>query len=117
MDLLLYNKRCEELKRKQNKARELDNSETSSKTANVIKSGLNTEKFNLPLAHSPEYIWLRKSREKRSGSLSSLPDTYSMSQSLSSDEDSSASATDSASRGEKQQAWVKSVCQGKSSKC
>ena len=125
LDLVLHNKRCEEQKRKKNKVKRKESSEMTA-TASPIKTlgnktdlsklSINLQQAKFPLPSSPEYIWLRKSREKkRSGSLSSLPETRSLSQSISSDEESISSATDSASRVERQNAWLRSVKQGRSS--
>ena len=121
LDLVLHNKRCEEQKRKKNKAKRKESIESPNKTTenktDLSNVSINSQKTILPLSPSPEYIWLRKSREKkRSGSLSSLPGIRSLSQSISSDEESMSSATDSASRVDRQNAWLRSVKQGRSSK-
>ena len=79
------------------------------------------DQARLPLPCSPEYIILRKSREKkRSGSLSSLPDCSLLtgSMSVSSEEDSSSASTstsESSSRSDRQTAWLKSLKQTKTS--
>ena len=79
------------------------------------------DQARLPLPCSPEYILLRKSREnKRSGSLSSLPDCSQLtgSMSVSSEEETSsasASTSESSSRSERQTAWLKSLKQTKTS--
>ena len=116
LDLVLYNKRCEEQKRKKNKAKRKENVASPNKAKENKPLSITAETPKLPVSPSPEYIWLRKSREKkRFGSVSSLPDSYSLSQSLSSDEDSISSATDSVSRSERQSVWLRSVKQGRSS--
>ena len=117
--LKLHNKRGEEQKKKK---MENKNILTSDLTSPIL--AVSIDQARLPLPCSPEYILLRKSREKkRSGSLSSLPDCSQLtgSMSVSSEEDTtssssaSASTSESSSRSERQTAWLRSLKQTKTS--
>ena len=114
--LKLHNKRGEEQKRKK-----MENKTILTPVLTSPILAVSIDQARLPLPCSPEYILLRKSREKkRSGSLSSLPDCSQLtgSMSVSSEEEtssSSASTSESSGRSDRQTAWLKSLKQTKTS--